>query len=665
MSFILNPHRFGAAADPGLTLLQSATLWLDASDDIANAQWKRNKGTGGRSLDARQGSVGSAQIVKGALKLPGLAANNASTPDSAALDITGNIEIVARIALVDWTPAAINTIVGKRATTANSFAYQFRVSTAGRLEMIYGDSPTTVVTATSTVSPTVSDGASLWVKVTRNSTTGTVQFFTAADQSAEPSSWTQLGTDVATASGSMQVNANVLVLGDHQTAGAYEPVNGSLFRVIIRNAIGSGVVFDADFTAVADLATSFTESSSNAATVTINSTTGVDTNDPLLLTHTGTNYLYLPGSASDYASAPDSAAISPSTEIELLIRVKFASYTANQVLILKTTGTSDFQWDINGGLMRFVWWNTGGTLSAPSVSSGSLVAGTDYWLRVTANSVGTSFWYAAGSASIPGSWTQLGTTQAGITTIRNASTDIRVGPTAAGDVYRAILRTTIGGTDQFDANFTANTNQSSFTESSSNAATVTINRATSGRKAVMVTRPVWLFGTDDYMEIADNALLNFNNESLTAVIVHRGFGTPGGAYYHILAKEGGTVYEGWSIINEATARAPRFHVGDGTNNATNNTAIPTLTAGQLTLSGGVWNESDGTAKTYNGSTLIDSDTSTPGAMGNISSTLPLRIGRPAYTSPAAYVDIEVVAVVVFRSALTSTQLGQIATYYGV
>ena len=135
--------------------------------------------------------------------------------------------------------------------------------------------------------------------------------------------------------------------------------------------------------------------------------------------------------------------------------------------------------------------------------------------------------------------------------------------------------------------------------------------------------------------------------------------------YHILAKEGVTVFEGWSIINELSARAPRFHVGDGTNNATNNTAIPTLTAGQMTLVGGVWNESDGTAKTYHGTTLIDSDTSTPGAMGNITSTLPLRIGRPATPTPAVYVDYEIIAVAVFRSALTSTQLGQIATYYGV
>ncbi len=390
----------------------------------------------------------------------------------------------------------------------------------------------------------------------------------------------------------------------------------------------------------------------------LGSTTSVDTNDPLLLTHTGTNYLYLPGGASDYASAPDSAAISPSTEIELLIRVKFASYTANQALMMKTTGTSDFQWDINGGLMRFVWWNTGGTLSAPSVGSGSLVAGTDYWLRVTANSSGTSFWYAAGAASVPGSWTQLGTTQAAITTIRDASTDMRVGPTAAGDVYRAILRKTIGGTNDFDADFTANTNQSSFTESSSNAATVTINRSTAGRKAVMVTRPVWLFGTDDYMEIADNALLDFAlADDFTVCAVMRRWGTKGADA--VVAKAASTSGIGWALL-PWTGTDLLFNVNDSVVSAQD--GQPESALGTLFLGSGVVNRTADTVQTFIGSTSGGSTTDNRTTTSENSEVV--RVGRLSGAG-LAYLDGEIIAVAVFRSALTSTQLGQIATYYGV
>jgi hypothetical protein len=45
---------------------------------------------------------------------------------------------------------------------------------------------------------------------------------------------------------------------------------------------------------------------------------------------------------------------------------------------------------------------------------------------------------------------------------------------------------------------------------SSNVATVTINRSTSGRKSVAVVRPVWLLGTDDYFICAKCRTCNIN-----------------------------------------------------------------------------------------------------------------------------------------------------------
>lgn len=394
------------------------------------------------------------------------------------------------------------------------------------------------------------------------------------------------------------------------------------------------------------------------------STTGVDTNDPLLLTHTGTNYLYLPGSANDNATAPDSAAISPSTEIELLIRVKLASYSANQVLIMKTAGTSDFQWDINGGLIRFVWWNSGGGLSAPSVSGGSLVAGTDYWLRVTANSTETKFFQAAGSSTIPSSWTQIGATQAGITTIRDAATAISVGTSSAGEIYRAILRTTIGGANQFDADFTANTNQSSFTESSSNAATVTINRSSAGRKSVMVTRPVWLFGTDDYMEIADNALLDMGaTDPFTVLVVGRAWGTQGTNDTLVAKKADVTnTTAGYLLANHGTtALQLQADIGDGTNGIEATSA--SRTAGDRKVWAMVRSVASDNLTTYINTTAGTSVTDTTTA--TLANAEVLRIGRLSGAG-TEYADVEIDTVVLVKgTAYDSTQIGQIMTYLGV
>ncbi len=384
------------------------------------------------------------------------------------------------------------------------------------------------------------------------------------------------------------------------------------------------------------------------------SSTGSDTNDPLLLTHTGVNYMYFAGNNAG-ASVPDSAAISPVQEVECIARVQFDSYTGNHIIIRKTSGTQDLQWDFNSSSMRFVWWTTGGTINAPAVSSSTLTANTRYWVRCTANSTATKFFYAADSATIPTSWTQLGTDQTGITSaIRDSATTLEVGVVATGRMYRAIMRTAIDGTDKLDIDFTANTNHSSFT--CTTGQTVTINRATSGRKSAMVTRAVWLLGTDDYFEVPDDALLDFSeSEDFTIVAVVRMHATPtsGG---RILSKESATA--GWYLSTNGTTYQPSFVITDGTITRTANGS--TETAGTLVLLGGVRSAA---ANIYavNGSTLGSATTDT--TTTTLANASVLRVGRNA--NGTNYADMELLAVAVYRSALTTNDLSAIKAYFGV
>lgn len=136
-----------------------------------------------------------------ALYLPGTSGNYVSTPDAAGLDVTGDIDIRIKAALDDWTPAANTALVAKYIFGTNNRSYQLRVNTTGTLSLVWSTDGTsgTVVTATSTVAPTVNDGEFLWVRATLDVDNGAsgkdVKFYTSTDGWV----WTQLGTTVTTA----------------------------------------------------------------------------------------------------------------------------------------------------------------------------------------------------------------------------------------------------------------------------------------------------------------------------------------------------------------------------------------------------------------------------------------------------------------------------------
>lgn len=658
-------------------------LWLDASEMVSGAQWLQNKGTGGRALDARVGSVGSAQIINGALKLPRIGANSATTPDSAALDITGDLEIVVRVACLDWAITGAQQVFVAKAGTTSERQYAFYLEQTGELTFVASSSTTTwTTTHTSTGATVLVDGTAYWIKVAFDSDDGagnSVSTFSyAADQASEPSSWTTIGSPVSTAGTTTIANdGGVLRIGETFSNAA--PFGGSIFRVIVRNGIAGTTVFDADFTAQTTLATSFTESSSNAATVTINSTTGVDTNDPLLLPHTGTNYLYLPGAASNWATTPDLAASRPSGTVDVIAQLQLPDWTPSSVAYVINQGgyTSQqrlrFFVNTNGKLGALIYTEAGVSFTAASTVATGFTDGDLRWVRLLVepgSPDGTCKFYTSTDGS---SWTQLGTTvtATGITDLRvsvgGATTGIgsitsTVGLTI-GNFYRVQLwsgDSTSGGTKVFDADFTTNTGQSTFTESSSNAATVTINRATSGRKAVMVVRPTLLFGTDDYLEVADNALLNFAlADDRTVVAVIREHATPIDNGQIVSKRDGGGAGAAWAL-QTTSAGAVRLFQGDA--GASQNIDTPSVTNGTRSLVASVRNRTADNVTNYvNG---VAGTPATDTLTGTSSNANPLRIGRAA-TGPTLYFDGEIEHVAVFRSALDATQLGQIATYLGV
>lgn len=202
-----------------------------------------------------------AHVTNGALHLPGSSGDYASVPDEAALDITGDIEVVLRMSVGD--ASATGTIVSK----------------GGAAWLLYWDGSTGKLTSytngavfASSSALTFSDDQTVWLKWTRT-TGGTHSFYWAEDQDAEPTSWTAAGTTAAAAA-ALGTTSTALDFGTNALSGFYK--QQVLKECIIRDGIAGSIVFDLGVDAAANNAATFEAASGQ--TVTVHSTgSGPDT----------------------------------------------------------------------------------------------------------------------------------------------------------------------------------------------------------------------------------------------------------------------------------------------------------------------------------------------------------------------------------------------------
>jgi len=170
--------------------------------------------------------------------LPGASGDYVSTPDAAALDITGDIDLRVRVALNDWTPAAESTLIAKYTATGNQRSYALAVTTTGALIFRWSEDGTAEKTETSSANlGSLAAGATTWVRATLDADVGgtdaTVSFYTSDDGVT----WTALGTPQAVgATTSIFSSTAVLELGG-QTLGTVNRLAGKLFRAQVLSGI--------------------------------------------------------------------------------------------------------------------------------------------------------------------------------------------------------------------------------------------------------------------------------------------------------------------------------------------------------------------------------------------------------------------------------------------
>jgi len=204
------------------------------------------------------------------LDLPGAGNAFASTPDAAALDITGDIDVRVDAQLANWldAPDGLHTteLIGKL-TLAPDKSWFLGV----RDNLLYFEwsaDGTTVLSASSTVRPVIPPDGRLAIRVTLDVDNGaagrTITFYTSRTGTAGP--WTQLGsavvqagvTSISNSTTAVQIGSVPIVM----TAAA-----GRVHAAEIRNGIGGTVVANPDFTAQTIGASSFADSAGRTWTM--------------------------------------------------------------------------------------------------------------------------------------------------------------------------------------------------------------------------------------------------------------------------------------------------------------------------------------------------------------------------------------------------------------
>lgn len=236
------------------------------------------------------------------------------------------------------------------------------------------------------------------------------------------------------------------------------------------------------------------------------SSTAPNSNDPLLLRPADAGYVYLPGIAGNYLSVPDEAALRVTGDLDAraLFRPGLA-WTATSsdngfVARYGTVAARSFSFysgynSVPGQLILTWYDDAGATFNAYSTAAPNYPAETQLWVRATLDlDNGAGKYEVKFFTSLDGSaWVQLGNTVTGAatTTLRAGTSAAEVGSRvngawspALGKVLRAQIFNGIDGTMVLDVDCDAITDGSQTSFLARTGQLVTINRATTGRKAV-------------------------------------------------------------------------------------------------------------------------------------------------------------------------------------
>lgn len=187
------------------------------------------------------------------LALPGLEDSYASTPDAAALDITGDIDVRIDVEPVTWRPDSGFGLARKYLTTGDQRSWAFYLNNDGTLHLRWSPDGTlaSFIFANSTTAVPETSGR-LALRATLDVNNGaaghTVRFYTS---DTIDGSWTLLGSAVVTA-GVTSIHsgtADLEVARVNPFGVSIDPYRGSVYAFALLSGIAGTEVANPDFTA--------------------------------------------------------------------------------------------------------------------------------------------------------------------------------------------------------------------------------------------------------------------------------------------------------------------------------------------------------------------------------------------------------------------------------
>lgn len=282
------------------------TTWTDVTNDVRAEQQvriSRGRSDWGQQVDAGRcsfalsntdgtysprnpespyyGQIGRNTPVRVSVETGSVAAwlpatsslDSMTTPDAAALDITGDIDVRLDATLLNWyladdelgsgATSILTELIGKFQTTGDQRSWVMYTEN-GYLKLWWSEDGTTGTDsiATSTEKLPVPASGRLAVRATLDVDNGsggwTARFYTAASMD---STWVQLGDDVTGgATTSIFASAALLVIGSAINGTNYDMPLGYVHAAQVRDGINGTLVASPDFTAQTSGATSFADS---------------------------------------------------------------------------------------------------------------------------------------------------------------------------------------------------------------------------------------------------------------------------------------------------------------------------------------------------------------------------------------------------------------------
>lgn len=177
-----------------------------------------------------------------------------STPDTAVLDIAGDITLMTRIAMT--TPASQVNLVSKNDSgTTGSYSLRMQASTSLVFQWVDTGPASNTRTSSVNLDTVASDGDLVWIaaelNVDNGSTQHEVKFWYSLDGANDPNSvtWTQLGTTSTTAGVTdIQNSAEDLQVGARKDSNPTAGFNGDMYYA----AVGTGLLGDDSYSMVAE-----------------------------------------------------------------------------------------------------------------------------------------------------------------------------------------------------------------------------------------------------------------------------------------------------------------------------------------------------------------------------------------------------------------------------